>query len=297
MLLQQEGTIHPAGMPQILNKSLYLSVFLLAIGSETRMTTFQEQAEILRKEQLAHDLFRLTVQAPDIAGAAQAGQFVMIRAGQGYDPLLRRPFSISQITADGRLQVLIKVIGKGTKLLTDMEIGQSLDLVGPLGQGFTLLPRQPACLVGGGVGIAPLLFWAKELLKYMAPPEIAVLLGGRTREDLEAVAEDFTDMGLTVRIATDDGSWGYHGLVTDLMGELAAEKSLAVYTCGPYPMMRTAVKQCTVHGWDCQVSLETMMACGVAACLGCAIPKAAGSGYLHVCKEGPVFAADEVSWL
>ncbi len=271
--------------------------FLLVIGYEARMTQFQEQAEILRKEQLAPDLYRFTVQAADIAGAARPGQFVMIRAGQGYDPLLRRPFSISQILADGRLQVLIKVIGKGTKLLTAMDVGQSLDLVGPLGQGFTSLPQQSACLVGGGVGIAPLIFWAKELLQNMAPREITVLLGGRTREDLAAVGADFTDMGLTPRIATDDGSWGYHGLVTDLMGELAAEKSLVVYTCGPYPMMRTAVKQCMVHGWDCQVSLETMMACGVAACLGCAIPKAAGSGYLHVCKEGPVFAADEVSWL
>ena len=261
------------------------------------MTTFQQQAEILRKEQLASDLYRLTVQAPDIAEAAWPGQFVMIRAGQGYDPLLRRPFSISQVMADGLLQILIKVVGKGTKLLTDSDIGQSLDLVGPLGRGFTLLPKQLACLVGGGVGIAPLLFWARELLQHMAPQEITVLLGGRTREDVEAVTADFTEMGLKPRLATDDGSWGYHGLVTDLMGELAAEKSLAVYTCGPYPMMRTAVKQCMVHGWDCQVSLETMMACGVAACLGCAIPKAAGSGYLHVCKEGPVFAADEVSWL
>ena len=131
----------------------------------------------------------------------------------------------------------------------------------------------------------------------MAPQEIAVLLGARTRVELEAVAEEFSGLRLGVRIATDDGSWGYHGLVTDLMGELAAERSLAVYACGPYPMMRTAVKQCTVHGWDCQVSLETMMACGVAACLGCAVPKAAGSGYLHVCREGPVFAADEVLWL
>jgi dihydroorotate dehydrogenase electron transfer subunit len=261
------------------------------------MSTFQQFAEILRKEQLATDLYRLTVQAPDIAGAARPGQFVMIRVGRGYDPLLRRPFSISQVSTDGRLQVLLKVIGKGTRLLAAMDAGQSLDLVGPLGRGFTLPAQQPVCLAGGGVGIAPLLFWAKELLPSMAPQDITVLLGARTREELEAAAADFTDMGLTARIATDDGSWGYHGLVTDLMGELAAEKSLAVYTCGPYPMMRTAVKQCAVHGWDCQVSLETMMACGVAACLGCAIPKATGSGYLHVCKDGPVFAADEVSWL
>jgi dihydroorotate dehydrogenase electron transfer subunit len=261
------------------------------------MTTFQEQAEIVRRQQLAPDLYRFTVQAPDIAGAARPGQFVMIRAGQGYDPLLRRPFSIHQVAAGVELQVLFKVVGKGTRLLAAMDVGQSLDLVGPLGKGFVLRTRQPVCLVGGGVGIAPLLFWAKELLQAMAAPEIIVLLGARTGAELEAMAEDFTDLGLEVRIATDDGSWGYHGLVTDLMGELAAHKSLAVYTCGPYPMMRTAVKQCTVHGWDCQVSLETMMACGVAACLGCAISKAAGPGYLHVCKDGPVMAADEVLWL
>ena len=259
------------------------------------MTTFQEQAEILRRERLAYDLYRLTIQAPDIAGAARPGQFVMIRAGQGYDPLLRRPFSIHQVAAGSSLQILFKVVGKGTKMLADMERGQSLDLVGPLGQGFTPRPQQPVCLAGGGVGIAPLLFWAKELLRNIAPQEIVVLLGARTREEIEPMAQDFIRLGLPVRIATDDGSLGHHGLVTDLLQELP-NASWAVYACGPHPMMRTAVQLCTSRGWDCQVSLETMMACGVAACLGCAVPNADGSGYVHVCKDGPVFAADEVAW-
>jgi len=259
------------------------------------MTTFQEQVEIIRREQLAPDLYRFTLQAPDIAGAARPGQFVMIRAGQGYDPLLRRPFSIHQVAAGGRLQILFKVVGKGTKLLAAMDTGQSLDLVGPLGQGFTPRPQQPVCLVGGGVGIAPLLFWAKDLLRSMAPQEIVVLLGARTGDEIEPLAEDFVRMGFAVRIATDDGSRGHHGLVTELMRELP-DDSWAVYACGPHPMMRAAVQLCTIRGWDCQVSLETMMACGVAACLGCAVPNADGSGYVHVCKDGPVFAADEVSW-
>jgi dihydroorotate dehydrogenase electron transfer subunit len=259
------------------------------------MTTFQEQAEIIRREQLAPDLYRFTVQAPDIAGAARPGQFVMIRVGQGYDPLLRRPFSVHQVTADGRLQILFKVIGKGTRLLAGMTSGQSLDLVGPLGQGFILRPQLPVCLIGGGVGIAPLLFWAKELLLTMAPREIVVLLGARTGEEIGVLAGDFGRMGLAVRIATDDGSRGHHGLVTDLMRDLP-DDSRTVYACGPHPMMRTAVQLCTTRGWDCQVSLETMMACGVAACLGCAVPNANGSGYVHVCKDGPVFAGDEVAW-
>jgi dihydroorotate dehydrogenase electron transfer subunit len=159
------------------------------------MTPFQEQAEILCREQLAPDLYRLTVQAPDIAGAARPGQFVMIRAGQGYDPLLRRPFSIHQVAAGGSLQILFKVVGKGTKLLAAMDAGQSLDMIGPLGQGFTPRPQQPVCLVGGGVGIAPLLFWAKELLRNIAPQEIVVLLGARTGEEIDPMAEDFIRMG------------------------------------------------------------------------------------------------------
>jgi len=109
------------------------------------------------------------------------------------------------------------------------------------------------------------------------------------------MAHDFIRLGLMVRIATDDGSRGHPGLVTDLLQELP-DGPWAVYACGPHPMMRTAVQLCTTRGWDCQVSLEAMMACGLAACLGCAVQNADGSGYVHVCKDGPVFAADEVAW-
>jgi dihydroorotate dehydrogenase electron transfer subunit len=260
------------------------------------MISFQLKAKVVRKEKLASDLFRLTLHAPDIAEAAKPGQFVMIRATTEYDPLLRRPFSIHQVMVDGHLQIFFKVVGRGTRLLSSLEVNQYVDLIGPLGRGFEKRPGQPVCLLGGGVGIAPLLFCAKELLKTMEPHEIIVLLGARTRTEVEVVADDFSQMGLAVRVATDDGSMGHHGIVTDLMQPLEKKGTWVIYACGPYPMMKVAAEKCKILGWECQVSLETMMACGVAACLGCATEKQNGSGYVHVCKDGPVFQAEEVKW-
>jgi dihydroorotate dehydrogenase electron transfer subunit len=150
--------------------------------------------------------------------------------------------------------------------------------------------------VGGGVGVAPLLFFAHELLKTMHRDKVTVLLGARTKEELTAVTRDFEQMGLVAKIATDDGSLGHHGLVTELLQDLAEKDFLSVSACGPYPMMRAVAGQCAARGWRCQVSLETMMACGVAACLGCAVRKVGEPGYAHVCKDGPVFAAEEVLW-
>jgi dihydroorotate dehydrogenase electron transfer subunit len=258
---------------------------------------YQQLAEILRAEKLSSDIYRYTVKAPDIAASSKPGQFVMVRAGEGLDPLLRRPFSIHQVAEGGELQVLFKVIGKGTQALARLQPGQHMDILGPLGRGFTIAEDKQHYLVGGGIGIAPLLFLAKRILKKNEPSAIRVFLGARTKDELASLVEDFTSLGLNVKTATEDGSLGNKGLVTDLAVPLHHEGPVHVYTCGPHPMLRAVARLCRSNKWHCQVSLETLMACGLSACLGCAVLRADLQGYVHACKDGPVFDADEVAWL
>ncbi|OGR02283.1 MAG: hypothetical protein A2520_08865 [Deltaproteobacteria bacterium RIFOXYD12_FULL_53_23] len=264
------------------------------------MSPFEEQSEIVRQEQLTPEIFRLTLKAPEIAGTARPGQFVMVRISSCYDPLLRRPLSIHQTIGGKQVQLLYKVVGLGTRLLASMHSGQQLNLTGPLGHGFEFAGKQAICLVGGGMGIAPLYFLAREILRQTRPPKCMVLLGARTAAELGPLPQDFLDLGVTkIHLATDDGSLGHHGFVAELLPQhLAPDLHWTACTCGPQPMMKAVVSQCRQQGWECQVSLETMMACGISACLGCAVPRADLSGpYLHVCKDGPVFKAEEVAWL
>jgi len=259
----------------------------------------QCNATLINSERLSSDIVRLTILAPAIAGQALPGQFVTIKAGGGFDPLLRRPFSIHQVKDDGSLQVLFKVLGKGTKSLAEMRAGETINLVGPLGNHFRT--GEAMCLVGGGLGIAPLLFLTRSLLARPTPPSLTLVLGARDRQELTALSQGFLDLGITVHLTTDDGSLGHHGLVTDLLPSLLGDdKEWQVCSCGPYPMLRAVADLCSRQGWPCQVSLETMMACGISACLGCTV-EASGNNdkagqYLHVCKDGPVFYAGEIKW-
>lgn len=261
------------------------------------MPAYQQKTEIVRNEKLAADIFRLTVKAPKIAADCRPGQFVMVRAGEGMDPLLRRPFSVHQVAEGDLLQILVKVIGKGTQMIAGMQSGQYLDVLGPLGRGFSYDPQHHHYLVGGGIGIAPLLFLAKRLLKSVEPSSCKILLGARTGEEVSPLIGDFERLGFEVTTATEDGSLGKRGLVTDLMFPLEDESRGMVYSCGPFPMLRAVVAFCREKKWACQVSLEAVMACGLGACVGCAVLQADMKGYVHVCQDGPVFDADEVAWL
>jgi len=150
-------------------------------------------------------------------------------------------------------------------------------------------------LIGGGMGIAPLYFLAKRLLRTTETPERDfVFLGARNREELTLFADEFFDLGYTVKTATDDGSMGHHGFVTELL-DPALPVVERLYTCGPFAMMKICADMAKGVGVHCQVSLETHMACGLGACLGCAVT-GAEHGYLHVCRQGPVFDAGEVAW-
>nr|WP_321465510.1 dihydroorotate dehydrogenase electron transfer subunit [uncultured Desulfobulbus sp.] len=259
------------------------------------MPQFQEKSIVVAKEQLSKDYFRLILQAPRIAAQARPGQFVMASCGSTLDPLLRRPFSIHRCPGDGNLHLLIKIVGKGTRLLAEFQAGELVDLLGPLGRGFSYQPELAGALVGGGVGIAPLLFLVEEAKRQFpdhAP--LHVFLGAQTAADVRQLGDEFGQYGCIVHIATDDGSLGIHGFVTV---PLAASLTTVgkVYVCGPMPMMGAVANLCQDASIPCEVSLESHMACGLGACLGCTVHGADGL-YRHVCKHGPVLPAEEIAW-
>lgn len=270
------------------------------------MTALQVKAEVVGKEELSRDIVRLTFAAPEIASHACPGQFMMLKATNNMEPLLRRPFSIHQATSAGLLQILFKVVGKGSRFLAEREKGDVLDIVGPLGHGFVTAnsPSENICIVGGGMGCAPLYFLARTLLKDHLHDKLHVYLGATTAKEIAIVKGDFENLGVKVLAATDDGSLGYHGYVTDLVSEsLDKGRRWQFYTCGPHPMMRKVVGLCAAEKWSCQVSLETMMACGISACLGCTVRSSpakllnSDKQFLHVCKDGPVFDSGDVAWI
>ena len=260
------------------------------------MPEFQEISIVCSQERLTDTVYRLTLLAPDIAASAKPGQFIMVAChGGSYDPLLRRPFSIHQISTDGTLQLLYKVVGHGTQLLASALPGQELSLIGPLGRGFHLDMKSSVCLVGGGMGIAPLLFLASQLVKRGIDTAPVTLLGARTAAEVDCLADSFSKVGCQVQVATDDGTCGHRGYVSDLLTQ-HLDKKTKVYVCGPHAMMAEVARQCLTAEAACEVSLETHMACGLGACLGCTVYGADGS-YKHVCKHGPVMAAQEVAWI
>lgn len=259
------------------------------------MSQFQEKTEITRIERLTGDIFRITLLSPEIASAARPGQFVMIRTTNTKDPLLRRPFSISQTSNGKYFQILFKVVGRGTSLLAHCREGEFLSVLGPLGNGFHVDCKLDNCLVGGGMGIAPLLFLGKSMLRKCTERPPVVILGARTKDELSPLIADFKELGLSVHAATDDGSLGQHGLVTDVLKNLSLSTTCQISVCGPTPMMRAVHFFCKEREYECQVSMETSMACGMGACLGCIVPVEKG-GYAHACSDGPIFNAKELLW-
>ncbi len=260
------------------------------------MSQYQEKATIIRFEQLTEDNVRLTLQSDEIAAIAKPGQFVMISTGPGKDPYLRRPFSIHQTTTTGRIQILFKVTGRGTGLLAHCKEGEKLSVFGPLGHGFDIRLDKAACLIGGGMGIAPMLFLAKRICRLKKDIQSdLIIMGGKERKEVEPLVQDFKQLSMKVVAVTDDGSYGQEGFVTDILKNIELPSECTVYTCGPEAMMSAVNEQCRVRNIECQVSVESVMACGMGACLGCNIPSTDGK-YVHVCYEGPVFNAEELIW-
>ncbi|MCQ2295374.1 MAG: dihydroorotate dehydrogenase electron transfer subunit [Bacteroidales bacterium] len=236
---------------------------------------------IVGREQLGKQYFSLTLRHPQQLPEIAAGQFVEVEVRNNRDVMLRRPISIHDVDPqENTLTLLIQMVGKGTRQLAQLQVGDQLNLIYPLGRGFSVSGSNPL-LVGGGAGIAPLLHLAKCYKAKGIEPTI--LLGGRTR-DLIPVREAFEPYGRLL-ISTEDGSLGEKGLVTQ-HSQFGAHYD-QICTCGPTPMMKAVGRYAVQHGISCQVSLENMMACGIGACLCCVTDT--DDGHKCVCKEGPVF--------
>ena len=221
-----------------------------------------------------------------------AGQFLHIACGEGL--LLRRPISVCMVQEDepqDTARVVFEVRGEGTKWLAERRVGDKVNVLGPLGNGFTVSSDDRLLLVGGGIGVPPLLGQAA----FTAKNSTAVL--GFRSADRAMLVEDYRDYCEEVYLCSDDGSLGRHGFVdAQLKDILEKDKNFtAVLACGPKPMLKNVAKVAAEYGVPCQVSLEERMACGVGACLGCAVQMADGT-MKHVCKDGPVFDAKEVDW-
>lgn len=254
-----------------------------------------ELAKIIANRQIASEHFQMTLRSPRIAAFAQPGQFVHVRCQtDSYDPLLRRPISFSGIRKNrGEFEMIYRTVGRGTAILSRAQKGETIDLLGPLGNPFTEdIERPVAILVGGGCGVGPLL----ALPKILKGKKVHALIGAKTKKLLFGAA-DFRSQGVETTLATEDGSYGKKGLVTELLQTKLSAISYqlsAIYACGPREMLKAMVKIALQKNIPCQVSLEERMACGLGACHGCVTKTT--RGYRTVCKGGPVFDAKEIIW-
>lgn len=250
------------------------------------------KASIISQSQVCPEVHLVWLEAQEIASLARPGQFVMVRCGQDYHPLLRRPLSIYRIGANG-IALLFAVVGRGTGWLAGRCPGDSLSILGPLGNGFAYRPGASSLLlVAGGMGIAPLSALADQALHLGL--RVRLLLGARDAAALYPAS--LIPSGLDTIVMTEDGSAGLKGLVTDPLPVLAREAD-QVFACGPLPMYRALHRMRAgggLGGKSVQVSLETRMGCGVGACYGCSIETRHGPR--RVCRDGPVFELGEVLW-
>ncbi len=253
----------------------------------------QGQYPIIEKKTLAKEMYSYVILCPEVAAAAQPGQFVHIRAN-GFT--LRRPISICEINKErGTLRMVFEIRGKGTAEIAKLNTGNLIDMLAPLGHGFTVKPElKKVVCIGGGIGTPPMLPLAQ------AYGEKATVITGFRSANAVILQEDFKKSGAETILCTDDGTQGVHGFVTQPLEDILKAGGVdAVYACGPMPMLKgiaALAKQYAVP--LCEVSLEERMACGVGACLGCAckVKRNDEEYFLHVCKNGPVFNAEEVVW-
>lgn len=249
---------------------------------------FNEKCKVLQNIELASNIYEMKLKTDKMAEQAMPGQFLHIKVNTGQYPLLRRPISINRtIKEEKTITIVYQRKGKGTVELSQIQAGAVLDVIGPLGQGFPINMDKKCAVIGGGIGIAPLLELAAKLQNCDA------FLGFR---DQTYKVEEFQKVCSNVAIATEDGSTGQKGYATDLI-----EKSInsydVVYACGPKAMMVKVMEICSRNNVECYVSLEERMGCGVGACLVCTCKIKGWDGEWHhkrACKDGPVFNAKEV---
>lgn len=252
-------------------------------------------ASLVDNRHLGRGSYVLRLSRCEALSGAQPGQFVMLRGEWGRDPLLPRAFSILRMLPNGECEILAKAIGRGTRLLQLTPPGAPLYVLGPLGQRFPAPdPARHDLLVAGGVGLAPLL-WHAEAARDAGVGGVELFYGARTAEDL-VLLDEIDRAGVKLHLATEDGSRGIHGRVTRALAErLDAGVKGTILTCGPNAMMRAVVDLAKKHGIPCFVSVEGEMACGIGACLGCALPLLDGTKpFAYACTDGPVFDAERI---
>ncbi|MEE9162930.1 MAG: dihydroorotate dehydrogenase electron transfer subunit [Candidatus Neomarinimicrobiota bacterium] len=259
-----------------------------------------EAAQVRSNRPLASDMYALEMTAPAIAAAVQPGQFVNILIDEGWSPLLRRPMSVASRAGD-TLGLIYKIVGPGTHVMASWQAGATVNLMGPLGNGWELAEGLYPVLLAGGVGVAPISYLHDELQSKGI--EHQLVMGARSRN--QHYLDHTPEKGIT--LTTDDGSQGIQGSVLAGLEAVVAglgDTELAVYGCGPPPMLRAVRSYVEERGMACQLAMETMMACGFGFCQGCSI-KMAGqfdSGvpsyrerFKLACLDGPVFRADELA--
>ncbi len=271
--------------------------------------------KVVEQEPLAKDTYRLRIECPEIARQIVPGQFFMIRDPRVADPILGRPFALLDVYCGpsgepAGIDFGYLVVGKMTQLMTTWAAGDPVELWGPLGNGFPVADGRRLFLVAGGIGQTPFRAVAREALGYrkyglgnrpeaVRPKSLTMCYGVRSKSHLAAL-DWFTHLdGLDVRVATDDGSYGHHGFVTDLLNRSydTDEAPEAIYCCGPEPMMAAVAKIAEARGTPCWLSLESPMACGFGICFSCVTRVRQDDGswdYRRTCVEGPVFPADKL---
>ena len=253
--------------------------------------------EIIRNARLKGDYFKIDFYAPEITAGARSGQFVHVRIDHRADRILRRPFSIFNATENGILSVVYKVVGEGTRALSQLRPGGVCEIMGPLGRGFSPPPSGTTPVaVDGGYGAAATFMLTRECTR-----RGLLLLGARSSADI-LLTEEYAAAGFEVRLATNDGSAGTRGLVTDLVTELLdsrPDERFYFYSCGPHPMLMALARLLRRRGLDGQLSIDHYMCCGIGACFGCVVkvndPESeSGWRYARSCSEGPVFDLNQV---
>ena len=263
-------------------------------------------AEVIVNRALSANYNLVALAAPAIAAAAAPGQFVMLKANAGFDPLLRRPFSIFEILRDGggtpsALTILSKRIGPSTNLLYDARAGQRIACLGPLGRPFTIVDAPvEGWMIAGGVGLAPFATLAQTL---GARGVRSILFYGARRAEELFYMDFFRSLGVELVLTTEDGTAGEHGrIVAPLERALASRPAGApvmIYACGPEGMLAATARTAAKHGRPCQVSVERIMGCGLGGCYSCVVPmRDEHGGFHHVrsCIAGPVLAGDQILW-
>ena len=259
------------------------------------MPSFNEKVSIVAKKQLKNDIFLMAIHSEKMANSALPGQFLEIRVSDNIEPFLRRPISIHKINKEkNEIEFIFQVKGKGTEILSKKQVQDEIEIIGPLGNGnFKFEGYKNIAVIGGGIGIFPLYELVRQASK---EANVTTYLGFRNK-DFVVLEEEFEKISNKLVITTDDGSYKENGFAINyLKADCENQKPDCIFACGPMPMLRAVRDFAIENNIPAQVSLEERMGCGIGICLGCAVKDKNSEGYKHVCKDGPVFNADDVEF-